>query len=128
MSNNLQDLQDLLAQSQAAQQAAQQAIGAKLDLLVTALTERQAAQATLPATVAADAVEVEAPFEIAAMRTKRLERRAKNKRGGLTSDERKALAAANREALNAAAKKSKAAYDRVWDALVAKHKAAHPGI
>lgn len=66
------------------------------------------------------AAPVESTFG-ADMRTKRLARRDSNPLGGLTSTERRLLAAANRPALKGL---SGEAYATAWAAIVAAHKAA----
>lgn len=53
-----------------------------------------------------------------AIKAAKAARAEKDVRCALNSKERQALAAANREALTKAAKKSRAAYDRKWQALV----------
>lgn len=54
----------------------------------------------------------------------RMVRRETTPLGGLTSKERKALAAANRDALEGALALSREAYTTLWTSLVAAHKAA----
>lgn len=55
---------------------------------------------------------------------RRIARRESTKLGGLTKAERREIASAHRDELNAALKKSRAAYDRKWAALVKAHKSA----
>lgn len=88
---------------------------------------------SVPVTAQAPAEKASAPVgeekasweEIAAhVHDRRMVRRESTKLGGLTRAERRALAEAHRAELSAAAKKSRAAYDRKWAALVKAHKAA----